>query len=416
MPGIPLVYAETFNRLKRATDQLHLLMESGEFYTFGYVKRRKLLRRVRKLYNRLAGPVSPLALRGALTAAGVLVMAGCFQPTGTGYTPVFGAAQADPFGLGFTDSYERIRGTIVLADIDGDGDLDLLTTVYAEGLIPSIAYNIGTAQLPSFDPIEPVNGTGMTFPSYYSTKLLAAGDVDGDGDIDLLAAVQDGSVYGYTNHLRFFENTDTTADRTMPSFPTSAAVAGGTFSAAEAASFADFDDDGDLDIVTVGRFEALPQFKGLTTTVDAGDVSFTPVTGTPALLPEIETVFTDPYSYPYTYFRGLAIADIDGDGDQDVLISGTYGEGYGSTPFLVAFGYDDEEPAGIKKAVIDGLEPPDFYWGAYDAGSMSLAAADLDDDGDLDLLVGPSNYREDPYSDWNATFYFLENLALPTTE
>src|SRR6056297_3405357 len=74
-----LEQSERLERLRRYSDDLHAMMADGSFYRKSYLERRKLIRRVKKLYNRLAGS-SPY-LKPVVTAAGVLALnTACFGP------------------------------------------------------------------------------------------------------------------------------------------------------------------------------------------------------------------------------------------------------------------------------------------------------------------------------------------------
>eukprot|EP00900_Chrysochromulina_parva_P027081 jgi/Chrpa1/9006/Chrysochromulina_OHIO_Genome00016930-RA len=84
----------------------------------------------------------------------------------------------------FRESYAVVQGmrfgdrgtkSIVAADVDGDGDLDLLLGNYDS---PSrVLFNAGDGTFPTFIEL-PGGGT--------STRSIAAADVDGDGDLDVL--------------------------------------------------------------------------------------------------------------------------------------------------------------------------------------------------------------------------------------
>ena len=112
--------------------------------------------------------------------------------------------------VSFTPAGRRVRSTASLAgtqgapafvDLDGDGDLDLV----AGGTDGTLRYfeNTGTASVPGyverFDAANPFDAIDV---GSQSTPSFA--DLDGDGDLDLAVGAADGT-------LSYFENTGTTA-------------------------------------------------------------------------------------------------------------------------------------------------------------------------------------------------------------
>ncbi len=104
-------------------------------------------------------------------------------------------------GLGFP-SIEMVGWGIGMVDVEGDGDLDLAVAnghVFenAELFIPGSAYGLP-------DHLYLNDGTGsftlQTFPgTAYSSRGLAAGDLDGDGDEDLVIAACNGPLKIWRN-------------------------------------------------------------------------------------------------------------------------------------------------------------------------------------------------------------------------
>ena len=120
-----------------------------------------------------------------------------FENTGTPTAAVFveRTGAANPFdGLAPGDVPEP-----AFADLDGDGDLDLVAGS-ADGTFHYFE-NTGTPEMPSF-----VERTGAANPldgidlGDFSTAAFA--DVDGDGDLDLVSGAPDGSFH-------YLENTGT---------------------------------------------------------------------------------------------------------------------------------------------------------------------------------------------------------------
>jgi hypothetical protein len=119
--------------------------------------------------------------------------------------------------------------TPALGDLDGDGDLDLVS---AEQYGNFFYYeNTGSATSPFFvqrtGAANPLDGQDVGF-----TATTALGDLDGDGDLDLVAGELSGNFF-------FFENT---GSATSPAFVQRTA-------AANPPALGDLDGDGDLDLV-----------------------------------------------------------------------------------------------------------------------------------------------------------------------
>lgn len=227
---------------------------------------------------------------------------------------------------------ERANGvhTAIASDLDGDGDSDVVSASRYDN---KIAWYENTDGYGSFSD-QKVIASEASDP-----QSITAADFDGDGDKDLLyCSWEDGKV-------AWFENVDSGgfSDENVISNN-----AGG----AEAVYAADLDGDGDKDALSasnsVGGTNKIAWYRNTAGGFASQNVISQDMRGAIVVL----------------------AADLDGDGDQDVL-SASKGDG------KVAW-YENTSGYGTfsKQKVITTDAP----------GVQSLSAADLDGDGDLDVL------------------------------
>ncbi|HYG50582.1 MAG TPA: VCBS repeat-containing protein, partial [Flavobacteriales bacterium] len=277
MHGIKLYrrYVRKYNRLKA----IHAPLAKLEF----------LKKRILKLQHCLCSVLKPknIAVTGCMMTASAL--------TAQNYDN----AISYPFGMAV------LPGTYTcpaVADIDNDGDVDVFTGESGG----NFAYwqNTGTLTAPAFG--SPVgNPFGLTNIGYYSKPVFA--DLDNDGDQDMMS----GETYG---DFYYFQNTGTA------SAPAFAAPVTNPFGLSNAGyyttpAFVDLDNDGDLDMLS-----------GL----EDGSLIYYQNTGTVSA-PAFAAGITNPFGLsmgPSVYDSKPAFADLDGDGDQDMLSGDQYGDFY----------------------------------------------------------------------------------------
>ena len=169
-----------------------------------------------------------------------------FQNTGTATAPAFGTPQINPFGL-TTAPYGNF---LTIADMDGDGDYDLLTgNGYGYG---DLTYwqNTGTATTPAFGtPVTPA--FGLNANTFFAIVDLV--DIDGDGDMDLFVGTS-------ANNLVYFQNTGTAMAPSFATGVTNPfGLTVSTFPPAGA--FGDVDQDGDMDLIIADTYNDFRYFQ-----------------------------------------------------------------------------------------------------------------------------------------------------------
>ena len=239
---------------------------------------------------------------------------------------------------------------VALGDLDGDGDLDMVTANYANCSTPGwcnpfvafdrLCLNDGRGNL--------VEAPALAFPGSYGGQFgsfaVKMGDVDGDGDLDVITNGTGSS------GARLYRNNGA-AQFTRTGLP-----AGG----AQGIAIGDVDGDGDLDLVFA--FYA-SQDRLL---INNGSGNFTDETA--ARMPVDSVIST-----------AVAMGDVDGDGDLDLVIA-TSQDQNGYYPQSQSRLYLNGG-TGTFNNVTASQMPPDLE------PTADIALTDVDSDGDLDIVL-----------------------------
>ncbi|AMJ66892.1 hypothetical protein AXW84_16720 [Hymenobacter sp. PAMC 26628] len=234
--------------------------------------------------------------------------------------------------------------TVVLADVDADGDLDLLTA-NGSGQVNSsrISVRLNNGQGVFGGGSDIVYGRGQTV-TYFD---LVVGDVDRDGDLDLIAPNVEGAGNFFGSNIDIYLNDG----QGSFSFGTQSFKSGLIISSV---ALGDINGDGTLDILA-------NESPGGTVYVNLGN-------GNGGFTDSGQRVSVGRGA---TTPRGIVLGDVDGDGDLD-LVSNSRGT------VSVRLNNGSGVFSGTQEVPVNGspLESP-----------LSVALGDIDGDGDLDLLA-----------------------------
>jgi hypothetical protein len=247
-----------------------------------------------------------------------------------------------------------------LADMDGDGDFDLFVGASSYYYANGVHYyrNDGTATAPSFAS-PTLNPFGITTSGDYLGPAL--GDLDGDGDIDLIMSSTD----WYTSTFQYYRNDGTAS---APSFaaaqtnPFGLSMASYTYAWLGNVELVDLDDDGDLDLL-YGDYNA--------------DIRYFENTGSATAPAFTDRGFNPMGLVARSDLAAPAGADLDDDADQDLMI----GDGWSHFYYQENTGTATAPTFGTPRLDPFGLTPTVSYY-------VFPAFVDIDGDGDEDLYVG----------------------------
>ncbi|MCF6264673.1 MAG: VCBS repeat-containing protein [Xanthomonadales bacterium] len=230
---------------------------------------------------------------------------------------------------------------IFVADIDGDGDLDVVAATRGDDRIAwyENLYNESGGNFSNFGPAQTISTALDYVDSVY------AADIDGDGDLDVLS-----SSNGNQRHkVAWYENTNG-----LGSFGGQQNLIPSNRRGAFSVKAGDLDGDGDLDII----YGTIDQVMWLRNTNGEGAFS------------SRITLAADIFGS-----KDIHLADIDNDGNLDVLFSSTWISG---DRISVTWYKNTGNGDFIAQTPIDNTDI---------RGAWSVYPADLDKDGDLDVVA-----------------------------
>ena len=237
----------------------------------------------------------------------------------------------------FENSGQRIGSSpydVVLGDVDGDGDLDAFLA-NVDSLANEVWLNDETGVL-----VDSGQRLGRS-----TTRGAAMGDIDGDGDLDVVDVadvwLNDGNGQFEATGQRLGSLTFSTVD------------------------LADLDGDGDLDAFVVRGVDAGANSRAIPNSVWLND-------GQGTFQDSAQTLGND-NSFD------VSLADLDGDGDTDALVTNGYSRNMGYRPNVVW--------------VNDGSGKFQDLGEKHEASnSLATALGDVDGDGDIDAVI--ANWSE----------------------
>ncbi|WP_298420574.1 T9SS type A sorting domain-containing protein [uncultured Kordia sp.] len=302
---------------------------------------------------------------------------------------------------------------VLLSDVDGDGDLDVISSSYA-------AKKIGWQE--NIDGQGTFGNLKLITENAYEVRSLFDVDIEGDGDIDLISASdEDGKIAWYENDGQgnfgsqnilveyasaarsvFGSDIDGDGDIDIVASYDCCTIAWfenldgqGNFGTANSIAYLsnpssmyldDLDGDGDMDIVTNSLLEdnyiKIVWLKNLN-----GQGVFGSQEVIHTYIPEMN----------YSVVSQVYVSDIDADGDKDVIYTANNQMGWIEN--TDALGNFTSSPANI------------VYQNNLRNRFVSVKTKDMDNDGDLDIITGGTEWHDPERIAWYENLDGLGNFS-----
>lgn len=346
-----------YNKLAK---KLNTMFINGTFENLTKSKQVRLLNKLATTGKQIGGFDIKPSLRIALLGLGISFTGNVFAQNPTF---VKKTGSDNPFnGLNFGQ-----LASPSMVDLDGDGDLDLCLAE-STGKVHFIQ-NIGTSKNPSFSTADSIIFTqenAITFQTFV--------DIDNDEDQDaFIFSGQNENTYS----LKYYQNIGTKNVASFNTTPIDTIVKKDfTYPA-----FVDIDNDGDQDLF-VGSYY--------------GTISYYKNNGTASNPDLIENTESNPLDFVNAgIFSAPAFADIDNDGDKDLIVGNYNGD--------LKYYKNTGDKTNASFELQTGVNNP---FDNFSFNLMSIfALADIDDDGDSDIVIG----------DYNGDISYLENTTVLTS-
>ncbi|WP_083834437.1 T9SS type A sorting domain-containing protein [Aequorivita sublithincola] len=223
---------------------------------------------------------------------------------------------------------------VISADLDGDGDLDIIS---ASDQYPTITWYENTDGHGTF------SSQKIVTPNAYSVRTIYAADMDGDNDMDILATL-------FFNKIVWYENLDN-----QGSFSSEHVISDNSFGATNAMA-SDIDNDGDFDVVSTCIGNPIEQ-------EDSKLSWFENINGQGGFGPEhILTTNTNNDK------RDIFLADLDNDNIIDIIAS------------------EKESIVWYKNSGQPNFDVQPIPF-TFEGRINDIGVADMDNDGDNDIVV-----------------------------
>lgn len=392
-------YRETKTKFDKFSSRLQKSQERGEFYRLSPGKQNFLVSRVKKLWEKLR--ILEMQLKIASVGASVAMM--LMVSNVSAQDQFVHAPEKNPL-----PSPTIVGENPYLVDIDNDGDLDLLLDGYY-GI--GFYRNTGTVNDPVFEKVPDEQNPFLNIGGYGYFSLhsiVDAADIDDDGDVDIVTRYDllrntgsnenivftrednkrhpnnsrlgdidnDGDLDVLHMHYNFdqihvYKNTGGAADFIISELPDTLYISNWNEELNRSGDFhlLDIDADGDLDILAgVVEYEysqgysITKSYKLIENTGTKSDTLFNLV---------------DDAVNPYAGIEAgqMSMGDLDADGDIDVITFDEYG-----SRMLQVFEFTVDTVAESKEMITE------FYDGITLAASVIAPSfVDIDNDGDLDI-------------------------------